>query len=180
MKRFWSFFTSNSLFKPINLFSVCWCLKDSNKDKRVDCFLISMFHHKIIHKKLTPILHCSIISNVCKIINQTLKDWSRKGRDLEEDCFSVVTLSATNRFSTRKGWISSYILQDLSLLPNSMVYLISIYAIVISNLLHETKPKHNIYFCMSVCLGGEKWEAEKGKLNRFSSYLGKAKLVCPD
>lgn len=54
---------------------------------------------------------------------------------LEEDSFSMIALCATNGFSTRKCWIGSNILQDLSALPNRVMYLISIDTVVLSNLL---------------------------------------------
>lgn len=62
--------------------------------------------------------------------------------DLEEDSFSMIALCATNGFSTRKCWIGSNILQDLSALPNRVMYLISIDTVVLSNLLHSVVKKN--------------------------------------
>lgn len=57
------------------------------------------------------------------------------GSGLEENSFSMVALSTSDSFSARESWICSNILQNLSAFPYSMMNLIPIDAVIVSNFL---------------------------------------------
>lgn len=63
------------------------------------------------------------------------KEKKKKEVDLEENSFSMVALSTSDSFSARESWICSNILQNLSAFPYSMMNLIPIDAVIVSNFL---------------------------------------------
>lgn len=65
--------------------------------------------------------------------------------DLEENSFTMVALSATDRLCARESWIGCYILQDLGALSHRVVYLISVYAIVLCNFLYNVENPYYLF-----------------------------------
>lgn len=58
---------------------------------------------------------------------------------LEEHSFWMATLGTVNTFGTRKCWIGSHILQNLSSLSCCMMHHVSIHTVVVSNFLYPFK-----------------------------------------
>lgn len=90
----------------------------------------------------------------------------KKEVNLEEDSFSMVALSTSNSFSARKSWICSNILQNLSPFPYSMMDLISIDTVIISNFL-QTQYKRK--WAIKSRSRGEETKISRNKYKSLSS-----------
>ena len=64
---------------------------------------------------------------------------TRRKKDLEENSLSVPTLNAADGLGSGKSWVRSYILQDLCSLPSSVVHLVPIDAVIVRDLLNQTR-----------------------------------------
>ena len=64
---------------------------------------------------------------------------TRRKKDLEENSLSVPTESAADSLGSGKSWVRSYILQDLCSLPSSVVHLVPIDAVIVRDILNQTR-----------------------------------------
>ena len=64
---------------------------------------------------------------------------TRRKKDLEENSLSVATESAADSLGSGKSWVRSYILQDLCSLPSSVMHLVPIDAVIVRDLLNQTR-----------------------------------------
>ena len=64
---------------------------------------------------------------------------TRRKKDLEENSLSVPTESAADSLGSGKSWVRSYILQDLCSLPSSVMHLVPIDAVIVRDLLNQTR-----------------------------------------
>ena len=64
---------------------------------------------------------------------------TRRKKDLEENSLSVPTESAADSLGSGKSWVRSYILQDLCSLPSSVMHLVPIDAVIVRDILNQTR-----------------------------------------
>jgi len=64
---------------------------------------------------------------------------NKKKKDLEENSLSMPTESTADGLGSGKSWVRSYILQDLCSLPSSVVHLVPIDAVIVRDLLNQTR-----------------------------------------
>jgi len=64
---------------------------------------------------------------------------NKKKKDLEENSLSMPTESTADGLGSGKNWVRSYILQDLCSLPSSVMHLVPIDAVIVRDILNQTR-----------------------------------------